>query len=217
MATYRVSLVGYTNAGKSTLFNALVKAGTYAADQLFATLDTTTRQLYLAQAERSVSLSDTVGFIRDLPHGLVDAFAATLQEATEADLLLHVVDAASPNLHEQMTEVQGVLAEIGAAGVQQILVFNKCDLLEPSQRPRTWVDSMELAPGQCLTRVWISAAQGVGLDALRDVIARAASGAPNDLVASPSDAVAVEKAQFDTIAVDVASSEPALPGLASHS
>ena len=98
--TFRVSLVGYTNAGKSTLFNALVKARSYAADQLFATLDTTTRQLYLEEAGRAVSLSDTVGFIRDLPHKLVEAFEATLQEAADADLLLHVVDCASPVLDE---------------------------------------------------------------------------------------------------------------------
>ena len=110
--TFTISLVGYTNAGKSTLFNALVKARTYAADQLFATLDTTTRQLYLgdgAGSGRSVSLSDTVGFIRDLPHGLVDAFEATLQEAVDADLLLHVVDAANPSFPEQIAEVQRVL------------------------------------------------------------------------------------------------------------
>ena len=94
--SFSISLVGYTNAGKSTLFNALVKARAYAADQLFATLDTTTRQLYLGEAGRSVSLSDTVGFIRDLPHGLIDAFQATLQEAVDADLLLLVVDASNP-------------------------------------------------------------------------------------------------------------------------
>ena len=107
--TFRVSLVGYTNAGKSTLFNTLVKARAYAADQLFATLDTTTRQMYLEEAGRNVSLSDTVGFIRDLPHKLVEAFEATLQEAAQADLLLHVVDAASPNRDEQRAEVQRVL------------------------------------------------------------------------------------------------------------
>ena len=123
-------MVGYTNAGKSTLFNVLVNARAYAADQLFATLDTTTRQLYLAEAgesARSVSLSDTVGFIRDLPHKLIEAFEATLQEANDADLLLHVVDAASPVLTAQMSEVQRVLAEIGASDILQVLVFNKLD------------------------------------------------------------------------------------------
>ena len=114
---------GFTNAGKSTLFNTLVKARAYAADQLFATLDTTTRQLYLEDAGRTASLSDTVGFIRDLPHKLVDAFEATLQEAAEADLLLHVVDAASPVLDEQIAEVQRVLRDIGAADIPQILVY----------------------------------------------------------------------------------------------
>ena len=126
--TLAISLVGYTNAGKSSLFNALVKAKTYAADQLFATLDTTTRQLYLGadQTGRAlqVALSDTVGFIRDLPHGLVDAFEATLQEACEADLLLHVIDAASPHFIEQIEQVQKVLAEIGASEIPQILIFN---------------------------------------------------------------------------------------------
>ena len=132
---FNISLVGYTNAGKSTLFNALVKARAYAADQLFATLDTTTRQLYLRMPRRrhggrSVSLSDTVGFIRDLPHGLIDAFQATLQEAADADLLLHVVDAANPHHPEQIAEVQRVLHEIGAAHVPQLLVFNKIDALD---------------------------------------------------------------------------------------
>jgi GTP-binding protein HflX len=137
--TFNISLVGYTNAGKSTLFNALVKARAYAANQLFATLDTTTRQLYLADRKRrhrSVSLSDTVGFIRDLPHGLIDAFQATLQEAVDADLLLHVVDAANPHHPEQIEEVQRVLHEIGADGVPQLLVFNKTDALEPERSSR---------------------------------------------------------------------------------
>ncbi len=123
----RVSLVGYTNAGKSTLFNALVKARAYAADQLFATLDTTTRALYLDGIQQSVALSDTVGFIRDLPHKLVEAFRATLQEATDADLLLHVVDGSSPQLDVQREEVERVLAEIGAQDVPQIVVYNKLD------------------------------------------------------------------------------------------
>ncbi len=172
--TFRVSLVGYTNAGKSTLFNALVKARTFAADQLFATLDTTTRALWLEQAQCSVSLSDTVGFIRDLPHKLVEAFEATLHEAAEADLLLHVVDAASPALLEQQAEVDRVLDEIGAGSVPQVLVFNKRDLLEPSRQPRSAVDWIEAHPGLRRPRVFVSARDGQGLDALRQVIADAA-------------------------------------------
>lgn len=129
---FAVSLVGYTNAGKSTLFNALVKARSLTADKLFATLDTSTRQLYLGAEAGVVSLSDTVGFIRALPHGLVDAFAATLQEAVDADLLLHVVDASNPDWLEQMESVQTVLHEIGAGELEQLLVFNKCDRLPPA-------------------------------------------------------------------------------------
>ena len=175
--TFRVSLVGYTNAGKSTLFNALVKARSYAADQLFATLDTTTRALWLGEAQAQVSLSDTVGFIRDLPHKLVEAFEATLQEAADADLLLHVVDAASPALDEQMAEVERVLADIGAADVPQILVFNKCDLLVPSRQPRESADWLELHPGQRRARVFVSAVTGAGLPALRQAIAEHAVAA----------------------------------------
>lgn len=169
--TFNVSLVGYTNAGKSTLFNALVKAQTYAADQLFATLDTTTRQLYLQSAGRSVSLSDTVGFIRDLPHTLVQAFQATLQEATDADLLLHVVDAASEHRDEQIAEVQRVLREIGAEQVPQLVVFNKLDALDEDQRPRGLVDHMEIEHARSVPRVFVSARNGEGLDALREAIA----------------------------------------------
>ena len=171
--TFRVSLVGYTNAGKTTLFNALVKARSYAADQLFATLDTTTRSLWLEKAARSVSLSDTVGFIRDLPHKLVEAFEATLQEAADADLLLHVVDASSPLLREQQEEVQRVLDEIGASAVPQILVYNKCDLLEESQTPRSAIDWVEVHPGVRRQRVFASASNGHGLPALRQAIADA--------------------------------------------
>ena len=179
---FRVSLVGYTNAGKSTLFNALTKAKASAATQLFATLDTTTRSLYLEEAGTSVSLSDTVGFIRDLPHKLVEAFKATLQEAADADLLLHVVDAASPVLTEQMEEVERVLAEIGAQHIPQILVYNKLDLLEDNQRPRQLQDWLTRVGGehggQRLPRIFVSAAQGEGLDELRAMIASLMQAAP---------------------------------------
>lgn len=186
--TFNISLVGYTNAGKSSLFNALVKARSYAADQLFATLDTTTRQLYLGEAGRSVSLSDTVGFIRDLPHGLVEAFEATLQESIEADLLLHVVDAANPDYPEQMVQVQKVLSDIGADTVPQILVFNKLDALPPELRPTSLVDSMDVG-GQQVPRLFVSARQGEGLAALRLALAervKAALSIITDLAPSPN-------------------------------
>ncbi len=181
---YSISLVGYTNAGKSTLFNALVKARAYAADQLFATLDTTTRQLYLAAQDpeatgggRSVSLSDTVGFIRDLPHGLIDAFQATLREAADADLLLHVVDAANPGFPEQIAQVQSVLHEIGAGQVPQVLVFNKLDALAPSQRPRHMQDLFDLE-GRSVPRLFVSARTGEGLPQLRQALAAQAAHRP---------------------------------------
>ncbi len=166
---FTISLVGYTNAGKSSIFNALVKARAYAADQLFATLDTTTRQLYLGEAGRSVSLSDTVGFIRDLPHGLVDAFAATLQEATEADLLLHVVDASNPSHPEQMASVMRVLRDIGADGIPQVLVFNKLDAMASASVPVVLQDMMEL-DGQSVPRIFVSALSGMGMVELRSLL-----------------------------------------------
>ena len=122
-----VSIVGYTNAGKSTLFNKLARAQSYAADQLFATLDTTTRKLFLAESG-SVVISDTVGFIRELPHTLVAAFHATLEETVQADILLHVIDASSPNRDEQIEEVNKILKEIGADTIPQVLILNKIDL-----------------------------------------------------------------------------------------
>jgi GTPase len=173
---FTISLVGYTNAGKSTLFNAMVKARAYAADQLFATLDTTTRQLYLGGKEglgRSVSLSDTVGFIRDLPHGLIDAFQATLQEAADATLLMHVVDASNPNFPEQMDEVQKVLVEIGAADVPQVLVFNKLDAMAPENKPIAMQDQY-IVEGRVMPRFFVSAQTGEGLSALRDFLAQEA-------------------------------------------
>jgi len=174
--TFNVSLVGYTNAGKSTLFNALVKAHAYAADQLFATLDTTTRRLYLGEQAGSISLSDTVGFIRDLPHGLISAFKATLQEAADADLLLHVVDAANPAYPQQIAQVQEVLAEIGAADVAQILVFNKVDALASSAQPLGAHDDYEWE-GRRLERLFVSAHTGEGLAALRLALAAQAARA----------------------------------------
>jgi len=166
---FTISLVGYTNAGKSTLFNALVKARAYAADQLFATLDTTTRQLYLGDNQgggRSVSISDTVGFIRDLPHGLIDAFQATLQEAADASLLLHVVDASNDNYLEQMDEVHKVLAEIGADNVPQVLVFNKLDAMSDDKKPLQMQDIFSI-DGVDTPRLFVSAQTGEGLPALR--------------------------------------------------
>lgn len=164
---FNISIIGYTNAGKSTLFNALVKARAYAADQLFATLDTTTRKLYLGDASRTVSLSDTVGFIRDLPHGLVDAFKATLQEAVDADLLLHVVDASNPNFANQIEQVQKVLAEIGADHIAQILVFNKVDALAPELQPIRLEDEYEI-DGIQTPRIFVSARTLSGVPALRE-------------------------------------------------
>lgn len=161
--TFSVSLVGYTNAGKSTIFNSLAKAGVYAANQLFATLDTTSRRVYLGEAGHVV-ISDTVGFIRELPHQLVEAFRATLEETIHADLLLHVVDAASPVRMEQIEQVNLVLKEIGADHVPQILVWNKIDAagLEPA------VEHDEYGKIQ---RVFVSAKSGAGLDLLREAVA----------------------------------------------
>jgi GTP-binding protein HflX len=167
-----VALVGYTNAGKSTLFNALTRAGAYAADQLFATLDTTTRKIYLPRlvesaggepASGEVVLSDTVGFITRLPHDLVAAFRATLEATTEADLLLHVIDSSSPGRERQIDAVDKVLKEIGADAVPQLRVYNKLDLTG-------------VAPGVGrdeygkLHSVYVSAQTGAGLELLREAL-----------------------------------------------
>lgn len=163
---FSVSLVGYTNAGKSTLFNALTGAGAYAADQLFATLDTTARRLWLPAAEAPVVLSDTVGFIARLPHTLIAAFHATLEETVQADLLLHVIDGASPTRDHQIAEVNAVLAEIGADRVPQIEVMNKIDL---SGREA----SVQRDEYGKIIRVFLSARTGAGLDGLRLALAEA--------------------------------------------
>ena len=184
-----VSLVGYTNAGKSTLFNALTKAGTYAADQLFATLDTTSRRLYIEGAGQVV-LSDTVGFIRDLPHDLVAAFHATLEETAQADLLLHVVDSASADRDQQIRAVTAVLEEIGAGGVPQIIVWNKIDAtgVEPGLDRDVFAsadedtDAASASAAQTdaetghgkISRVRVSARTGAGLDFLREALTEVA-------------------------------------------
>ena len=189
---FNISLIGYTNAGKSTLFNALVKARAYAADQLFATLDTTTRQLYLEGAARSVSLSDTVGFIRDLPHGLIDAFQATLQEAVDADLLIHVVDASNPEFALQIEQVQKVLVEIGADTIPQLLVFNKIDAMDPDHLPIHRQDTFEIDSVQ-IPRIFVSAKESVGLENLRQFLTTQAAKISVDVgnsVNAPENSVA---------------------------
>jgi GTP-binding protein HflX len=170
----RVSIVGYTNAGKSTLFNRLTRADAFAADQLFATLDTTTRRVFLGEGA-SIALSDTVGFIRDLPHTLVDAFRATLEETIQADLLLHVVDVSNPQRDEQVEAVNGVLAEIGAAEVPQILVLNQIDKV-PGMQPEVVRESY----GKILN-IKVSAFTGAGIDLLRETLAEAARDAASGL------------------------------------
>ncbi|MTV55143.1 GTPase HflX [Pseudoduganella buxea] len=165
--TFSVSLVGYTNAGKSTLFNTMTKAGVYVADQLFATLDTTSRRMYMGEDAGHVVISDTVGFVRELPHQLVAAFRATLEETIHADLLLHVVDAASPVKMEQIEQVNMVLREIGADHIPQILVWNKIDAA--GQEPAVERDEYDK-----ISRVFISARTGQGLELLRDAITEAA-------------------------------------------
>ncbi len=172
----RVAIVGYTNAGKSTLFNALTGADAYAADQLFATLDPTVRRVNLRGG--SLMLSDTVGFVRHLPHELVAAFRSTLSEAREAELLLHVIDAADPLREERIAQVDAVLQEIGAGDIPQLLVFNKIDRIDGAQ-PRHDAPNPGSSPGQAMPtttvgtareRVWLSAQEGQGLALLQDAL-----------------------------------------------
>jgi len=158
-----LALVGYTNAGKSTLFRALTGADAYVADQLFATLDPTVRSIVLP-GNTKVVVADTVGFIRELPHELVAAFQSTLTEAREATLLLHVVDVSDPRREEHIDEVNRVLAEIGAADLPQILVFNKIDRIDTPAR-------IERDESGKVSHVWLSAARADGLDGLREAVA----------------------------------------------
>jgi GTPase len=163
-----VALVGYTNAGKSTLFNTMTGAGVYAADQLFATLDPTLRRIDGLDCGPIV-LADTVGFIRDLPHDLVAAFRSTLAEARESDLLVHVIDASDPERDTRIADVERVLAEIGASDLPQVLAFNKIDLLDSS------VARVEHAEREDSVRVWVSARDGIGIDSLLAAIGRTLS------------------------------------------
>ena len=157
-----VSLVGYTNAGKSTLFNRMTQSGVFAADQLFATLDTTSRKLFIPEAG-AIVMSDTVGFIKHLPHALVEAFGATLEEAAQADILLHIVDTASGNRDEQIAQVNKVLDEIGAQQVHQVLVLNQID--------RVGLDAgLERDEYGRISKVRISAKTGEGIELVRQVL-----------------------------------------------
>ncbi len=160
-----VALVGYTNAGKSTLFNSLTGSATYVADQLFATLDPTVRRVDLSGIGEVV-LADTVGFVRALPHELIAAFRSTLQEARDADLLLHVVDASDPLRNERIAQVREVLGGIGAGGIRELLVFNKIDLVAETARVAAGADRVPAL-------AWVSAASGAGLAGLREAIAQA--------------------------------------------
>jgi GTP-binding protein HflX len=183
---FSVSLVGYTNAGKSTLFNLLTHAKGYAADQLFATLDTTTRRIFLREMGgrgAQVVVSDTVGFIRDLPTSLIAAFRATLEETVHADLLLHVVDSASPVREMQVSEVNKVLAEIGADTVPQVLVFNKIDLANDGRGTSPAVERDEYGK---IFRIRVSARTGDGLEGLRGAIAELAPERMRAAAADPT-------------------------------
>ncbi len=171
---FRVALVGYTNAGKSTLLNTLTGADALSYDMLFATLDSTTRRLVLGDG-REVTLTDTVGFINKLPHGLVEAFKSTLAEVTGADLLLHVVDASHPLAHPQMSAVDLVLEEVGATGLPSLLVFNKVDALESEERDRLAARHPDA--------VFVSALTGEGVETLLERLSREATRGGRTLTA----------------------------------
>lgn len=162
---HTVTIIGYTNAGKSTLFNQMTQAGVYAEDRLFATLDSTLRKVRLPGAG-SVIFADTVGFIRHIPHDLVAAFRSTLEETREADLLIHLVDASDPLREEKMLDVAEVIKEVGAQEVPQLVVFNKIDCLNPPASPKTDMNEEGLP-----ARVWISAYQNQGLDLMMNAVA----------------------------------------------
>jgi GTPase len=195
---FTVAIVGYTNAGKSTLFNRLTRADAYVADQLFATLDTTTRRIFLAPSW-NVALSDTVGFIRELPHGLVAAFHATLTEALEADVLLHVVDASNPAREQQIDDVEKVLAEIGAADIPQIRVLNKIDRIDGGAPAAV----LRNADGK-ICEVRLSAVTGDGLPLLREALAEYAASNEHNASREPFTAVSAQDSQFITPQIDIA-------------
>ena len=177
-----VSIVGYTNAGKSTLFNKLTRAHSYTADQLFATLDTTTRKLYLAGSGSAV-ISDTVGFIRELPHTLVAAFRATLEETVRADILLHVIDASNPARDEQVDEVNKILKEIGADTIPQVLILNKIDLIDLGTTSKGCIrDEYDR-----ISRIRLSAKTGEGIELVRQALTETIAGNSRKLYENSKD------------------------------